>query len=174
MHGCVLFIRPWIRSSVVFCFLSIILWKVKVKGVQSCPTFCDPKDYIVHGILQARILAWIASPFSRGSSQTRDQTQVSRIAVGFLPAEPQAKPKNTKVGSLSLLQWIFLIQELNQGLLYCRRILYQLSYRKANTTLYVPNDKEMAVHHCYLQIDCGFFHICQDANSTSHCTDSVH
>ena len=46
-----------------------------------------------------------------------------------LPAEPQGKPKNTGVDSLSLLQQIFLIQELNRGLLHCRRILYQLSYQ---------------------------------------------
>ena len=48
----------------------------KVKIAQSCPTLCDPKDYTVHGILQARILEWVAFPFSRGSSQPRDQTQV--------------------------------------------------------------------------------------------------
>ena len=45
-----------------------------------------------------------------------------------LPAEPQGKPKNPGVGSLSL-QWIFPTQELNQGLLHCRWILYQLSYQ---------------------------------------------
>ena len=45
-----------------------------------------------------------------------------------LSAEPKGKPKNTEVGSLSLLQQIFLTQELNQGLLLCRQILYQLSY----------------------------------------------
>ena len=44
-----------------------------------------------------------------------------------LPAEPQGKPKNTGVGSLFLLQWIFPTQESNQGLLHCRQILYQLS-----------------------------------------------
>ena len=49
--------------------------------------------------------------------------------VDSLPAEPQGKPKNTREGSLSLLQGIFLMQELNQGLLHCRRILYQLSYQ---------------------------------------------
>ena len=37
----------------------------------------QPHDYRVHGILQARILEWVAFPFSRGSSQPRDQTQVS-------------------------------------------------------------------------------------------------
>ena len=44
---------------------------------------CDPLDYTVHGILQARILEWVAVPFSRGSSQPSDGTQVSRIAGGF-------------------------------------------------------------------------------------------
>ena len=56
---------------------------VKVKLTQLCLTLCDPMDYTVHGILQARILEWIAFPFSRGSSQPRDQTQVSHIAGGF-------------------------------------------------------------------------------------------
>ena len=45
-----------------------------------------------------------------------------------LTSEPPGKPKNTGVGSLSLLQWNFLAKELNQGLLHCRQILYQLSY----------------------------------------------
>ena len=60
-------------------------WKVKVKVAQSQshPTLCNPIDYTVHGILQARILEWVAFPFSRGSSQPRDWIQVSRIAGGF-------------------------------------------------------------------------------------------
>ena len=60
---------------------------MKVKVAQLCPILYDPMS---HGILQARILEWVAFPFSRGSSQLRDQAQV---------------------------------------LLYCRQILYQLSYR---------------------------------------------
>ena len=78
---------------------------------------------------QARILEGVTYPFSRGSSQPRDWTQVSINAGRFLPAEPQGKPKNTAVGSLSLLQQIFPTQELNWGLLHCRWILYQLSYQ---------------------------------------------
>ena len=74
------------------------------------------------GILQARILEWVAMPSSRGSSQARDQTQVSHIAGGFFTIEPPGKPKNTGVGSLSLLQGNFLTQESNQGLLHCRQI----------------------------------------------------
>ena len=53
--------------------------KIKVKFVQLCPSLCNPTDYTVQGILQARILEWVAFPFSRGSSQPRDQTQVSHI-----------------------------------------------------------------------------------------------
>ena len=49
------------------------------------------------------------------------------MQVDSLPAEPPGKPKNTGVGSLCLLQGIFLTQELNQGLLHCRQILYQLN-----------------------------------------------
>ena len=52
-------------------------------SVVACPTFCDPIDYRVHGILQAGILEWVAFPFSRGSSQPRDRTQVSHVADGF-------------------------------------------------------------------------------------------
>ena len=105
-------------------------------------------DYTVHGILQARILEWVASLFSRGSSQPRDRSQVSRLQADSLPAEPQGQPKNTRVGSLSILQWIFLTQESNQGLLHCR-ILYQLSYQgslmSVNHMLNI-SEKEMAAH----------------------------
>ena len=63
--------------------LAVQFCLVKVKVAQSHSTLCDPMDYRVHGILQARILEWVAVPFSRGSSQPRDQTQVSHI-VGRL------------------------------------------------------------------------------------------
>ena len=55
----------------------------EVKVSQSCLTFCYPMDYTVCGILQARILEWVAFPFSRASSQPRDQTQVSHITGRF-------------------------------------------------------------------------------------------
>ena len=87
--------------------------RVKVKVAQSCPTLCNPMDCTVCGIFQARILEWVAFPFSRGSSQPRSRIHVSHIADKFLPSEPQGKTKNTGVGSLSLLQGIFPTQELN-------------------------------------------------------------
>ena len=43
-------------------------WGTEVRGAQSCPTLCDPTDHTAHGVLQARILEWVAFPSSRGSS----------------------------------------------------------------------------------------------------------
>ena len=63
----------------MFCMqYSKIVWKWK-----SSLTLCDLMDCIVHGILQARILEWVVFPFSRGSSQPRDQAQVSCTASRF-------------------------------------------------------------------------------------------
>ena len=98
-----------------------------MKVTQVCPILCDPvgcslPGSSVHGNLQAE-LAWVAVPFSRGSFQPRSPT----LQVDSLLSESPGKPKNTRVGSLSLLQWIFHTQESNQSLLHCRQILYKLS-----------------------------------------------
>ena len=55
----------------LFCF-SLYKQYMFYYIAQLCPTLCDPMDYTVHGILQARILEWVAVPFSRGSSQPGD------------------------------------------------------------------------------------------------------
>ena len=70
-----------VSGSLLALGFSIVATWVKVAW--SCLTFCDPMDYTIHGILQARILEWVAFPFSRGSSQPRDGTQASRTAGGF-------------------------------------------------------------------------------------------
>ena len=100
---------------------------VKMEVVWSCLTHCDPMDYTALGILQARILEWVAIPFSRVSSQPTIEPRSPALQAETLSSEPPGKPRNTEVGSLSLLQRIFLTQESNQGLLHCRKILYQLS-----------------------------------------------
>jgi len=66
-------------------FLGILYLHIKIQNILKSKRrlFVTPMDYTVHGILQARILEWVAVPFSRGSSQPRDQTQVSHIAGGF-------------------------------------------------------------------------------------------
>ena len=70
---------------------------VCVLVAQSCPTLWDPMDYSlpgspVHGILQARILEWVAIPFSRGSSWPRDQTWVSWTTGRFFTVWATRKP----------------------------------------------------------------------------------
>ena len=84
-------------------------WKVKV--AQSGATLCDPT---VPGILQARTLEWVAFPFSRGSSQPRDQTQISRIAGRFFTswatreAPSRRKIITKRLMSVSLFVCVFL------------------------------------------------------------------
>ena len=75
-------------SPASFCSLCPVT-KAKVKGTRSSPTLCDPMDCrppgsSVRGISQARMLEWVALPFSRGSSQPKDQAQVSHIADNTL------------------------------------------------------------------------------------------
>ena len=77
---------------------------VYVCVAQWCLTLCHPMDCsspgsTVHGILQARIFEWVATTFSRRSSQHRDQTRLSHIAADSLPSEPPGKPQHQS------LQW---------------------------------------------------------------------
>ena len=81
------------------------------------------------GILQARILEWVAMSPSRGSSQPRIKPRSPTLLADSLPSEPPGDPKNTGVGSLFLLLWIFLTQGSNPGLLHCWQILYHLSHQ---------------------------------------------
>ena len=75
--------HPALHRKVLFASRCSSGCKVKVKVAQSSPTLCDPLDYTVHGILQARMMGWVSFPFSRGSFQPRGQTQVPHIAGGF-------------------------------------------------------------------------------------------
>ena len=117
-------------------------WKMRVKVTQSCLTLRDPADssppgYPVHGILQAEYRSGL--PFSspgESSSQPGDlpspgtEPRPSTLQADSWPSEPPGNiPKNTGVGSLSLLPEIFLTRESNQGLLHCRWILHRLSYQ---------------------------------------------
>ena len=89
-----------LRTTMKYLDISLnVIMKVKVKVTQLCPTLCDPMDYTVHGILQARILEWVAFPFFRGSSQPRDWTQVSCFSGGFFY---QLSHK----GSPRILEWV--------------------------------------------------------------------
>ena len=92
----------------------------EVNIAQSCSTLCDLRDYTVRGILQAMDWRPFLSfgPFlSPGDFPNPEmEPRSSTLQVDSLPAEPPGKPKNPGVGSLSLLQRIFLTQESNGGL----------------------------------------------------------
>ena len=81
---CQLCFRSWKQHPTSLAQLPRLpCYKVKLKVAQLCPTLCDPMDFTVYGILQARKPEWVAFPFPRGSSWPRDWTQVFHIADGF-------------------------------------------------------------------------------------------
>ena len=96
------------------CSINFIYLKVD----QLCLILCDPMDCTIHGIFQARILEWVAIPFSRGSSQPRDRTQVSCIAGGFFTSwatrEAQECSDYTQLHSSNMLVLKFLQARLQQ------------------------------------------------------------
>ena len=114
---------------------------------------CDPMDYSlpgssVHGIFQARILEWVPFPSPGDLPDPGIEPKSPALQADSLPAEPQGKCKNTGVDSLSLLQGIYLTQELNRSLLHCRQILYQLSYQGSPPVTISPK-----LTLTYLQMD---------------------
>ena len=74
-------------------------WTLSVKVAQLCPTLCDPMDYTVHGVFQARVLEWVAFCVSRGSSKPRNRTQV-------LPHCRQILYQLSHQGSPRILEWV--------------------------------------------------------------------
>ena len=105
---------------------------------QSCPTLCNsmdcsPPGSSVHGNSPGKNTGVGCHALLQGIFPTQGIKPRSPALqkADSLPSEPPGKPKNTGVSSLSLLQGTFLTQELNQGLLHCRRILYQLSHQKS-------------------------------------------
>ena len=102
---------------------------------QSCPILCNPMDdslpgSSVHGDSARKNTGMGCHAHLQGTlPNPGTQLRSPSLQEDSLPSELPGKPKNTGVGSLSLLQGIFPTQEWNQGLLHCRRILYQLSHQ---------------------------------------------
>ena len=114
--------------TTIICGIEKVKLSLKVKIAQSCSTLCDLMDCTMDF---SRPEYWSGYPLpSPGDLPNAGiEPRFPTLQADSLSAEPQGIPKNTGVGSLSLLQWIFPIQESDQGLLYCRQILYQLSYQ---------------------------------------------
>ena len=111
-------------------------------AVPSHPTLCDPMDYItpgssVHGDSPGKNTGVDCHAFLQGIFPTKGLNLKPAVQADSLLSEPLGKPVNTGVHSLSLLQRIFLTQELNWGLLHCRHILYQLSYQGSPHYIYM-------------------------------------
>ena len=129
--------RTWLKRLSSSSSSFIYLYTLKVKVTHSCPTLCNPMGYPVHGILQTRILEWVAFPFSRRSSQHRDRPRSPTLQEDSSPAESQGKSKNVGGSSLAVLQGIFPTREWNQELLHCRWILYQLSCQGSPSIFFI-------------------------------------
>ena len=121
-------------SSLIF-FSSSIDCLMKWKLLSRVQLFATPWTIQSTVFSRPDYWKWVSFPFSRDIPNPGIEPRSPTLWVDSLPAEPQGKPKNTGMGSLSLLQWIFLTQELNQGLLHCRQILYQLSYQASPVSL---------------------------------------
>ena len=112
-------------SSTLFSQSISIMPSLKVKVVQLCLALCNPMDCPWNSPGQNIRVGSLL--LLQGIFPSQGSNQGLRIVGGFFTAEPQGKTEYTGVGNLSLLQQIFLTQELNCGLLHCRQILYHLS-----------------------------------------------
>ena len=150
--------HPWDspgKNTGVGCHFLLQCMKVKSESevTQSCPTLLDPVDCslpgsCVHGILQARVLEWVAIAYSNRISSRKqrmcfqhDITQSYPILCNPVGCSPpgtsvhgDSSGKNTGVSCQALLQGIFPTKGSNLGLPYCRQILYHLSHQGSPST----------------------------------------
>ena len=115
-----------------------------------CPWTIAQHAPLSMGILQERILKWVAMPSSGDLPNPGIESRFPPLQAVSLPSEPPGKPRNTGVGSLSLLQRNFLAQDSNWGLLHCRWILYQLSYYRS------PLTKDLSISSICRNLAFGF------------------
>ena len=115
-------IGSWLALCVCVCVCVCVwweFWEVKVLVAQSCLTLCDPLDCSPPGssvprILQAKILEWLVIPFSKGSSQPRDQTQVSFAAKSLQSCPTMCDPIDSsppgssvcEIFQARILEWV--------------------------------------------------------------------
>ena len=115
-----------------------INWENKVKAEKSSQTLCCLVHCAVHGILQARILEWVAIPFARGSSQPRDQTQVSHTPGGFFTIWVTREDQQVAISSrANERQHMFFI--------YPQNCQHPLDHRKRKTFALLTMPKPLTV-----------------------------
>ena len=126
-----------------------IEWINELKLLSHILTFCNPMDCTYSPWNSPSQNTGVGSlfPSPGGLPNPGIEPRSPTLQVDSFPAEPPGKLRNTGVGSLSLLQQIFSIQELNRGLLHCSRILYQPSYQGSSIHL---KTKVVCVFSCFL------------------------
>ena len=122
---------PYIIGLTILCF-----WKVKVKVAQSCPTLCELTDYTVHGILQARVLEWVAVSFFRGSSHPGIEPRSPALQAYSLPAEPQVKHPVFISLHISEVKWLCLSKLFQNTFLSCFDS-FIISLNEDNLTMFI-------------------------------------
>ena len=149
-----------LKVTICWCLLSLLLLYCAVLclAAQSCLTLCDfmgcslPGSSVPGG-LQAKYWSGLPCPLPGDLSIPGIKPRSPALQADSLPSEPPGKPRNIRMGSLSILQWIFLTQESIHGLLHCRWILNQLSYQGSPLPLYSvlvnkPGTLKLAVSNC--------------------------
>ena len=125
---------------------------------RSCQTVCDAMDYA--SMQFSRPEYWSGKPFPCPGDfpNAGIEPRSPALQADSLPTEPPGKPKDTGVGSVCLLQWIFLTEKLNWDVLFCRQLLYQLSVRDAWLHSLPQGFREERIRRC---------HQCSSAQSLS-------
>ena len=126
---------------------------VWVKVTQSCPALCDPMDYTFYGILQDRILERVAVPFSKGSSQPRDQTWVSSTAGRFFTSWATREAQHQRIDAFEM---------------WCCRILLRVPWtgRRSNQSILNEINPEYSLEGLMLKLKLQYFgHLMRRANS---------
>ena len=144
---------------------------------KSCLTLCDSMDCSPPGssdcgTLHTRTVEWVAMPSPGGLPNPGIEPRSPALRVDSLPSEPPVKPKNTGVGSLSLLQGIFPTQESTWGLLHCRLILYSWATRGAPRMVYYLQIVNWCWHLLLLKSTLHFYpksFFCFKTSSRIHC-----
>ena len=131
---------------------------MKVKVAQSFPTLCDHINSTIHGILQTRIPEWVAIPFSRGSFQPRDWTQVSCIACGFFTHWATREAPNINTNRL-------VIRSL--GLTYIHYYIYIYIYIHTHTHTHTHT-------HIYTHTQSSFYIEFKKAPGKTHVVQSMY
>ena len=142
--------------------LKILLWCRSIlgctKSLQSCPALgdpveCSPPGSSIHRILQARILAWVAKPSCRRSSQPRDQTQVSMSPALAADSLPLAPPGKTYSYVIKHLHRISATHHSYCGL---TSLWYYPKLFSFNLFIHNPNSREFMCTHSYIHTDILF------------------